>query len=475
MLQPHQHTTGEHRNFYRIAAQMDEHPDRPQTDKKPSSDDSAHLMDHLRTHPEDAGIGRISLPASTVRHYLIHLANDEENPNDPNDPTDADISTLMGATDQHMGNMLHELIQAGFVNYGTDTQEEPPENEHESLTTIWQVASLLEDGATSEQIEVNLGLRIHEVEAILEHLAIHTDSKSQTQNRPTPKERAVLHFIRHHAESNTSPRSNPSTQEIQEGCGMETLAEAEELTQRLMQKRYILPIEDATPGDWYNTPSRGPNQDEHGVISPSEWEGPMSSLVARLLERQPETEEQTEMRDNILYMVMREDTLRILMDSQVILDLNQTGMDPGWQPPEYSPGWPHRYPVYIEISPPLTQESTGLDGEMHGLIITEDTGKDMRAVLIPVTRNGWVGVKAMTINPTTWEPGTLDGDEDDGDHIGHFLLLFTQLATFLSDHKNEIIPRPLTRSQQRRLARTGRPNPWHIISPDGPKDAPAGE
>ena len=271
-------------------------------------------------------------------------------------------------------------------------------NDNENLKKIQEVAALLANGATSEQIEVTLGLRIDEVEAIREYLA--------------------------------------------------------------------------RPGGGYQTPPRGGSQDEHNVIAPSEWEGPASSLVTRLLDHQPQTGDQTDIRDTILYMVLRVDTLRILMDSKVILDLNREIYDAGWQPPEYSPGWPHRGPVYIEISPPLTKEATGLDGDMHGLIITEDTGMDLRAILIPITHEEWVGVKAMTINPTTWEP---QGLEDDGQYMGAFWLLFTQLATYLSADGTEIVPRQLTRSQERRLARTGRPNPWHIISPDGPQAETAGD
>ena len=260
-------------------------------------------------------------------------------------------------------------------------------NDNENLKKIQEVAALLANGATSEQIEVTLGLRIHEVETIREHLA--------------------------------------------------------------------------RPGGGYQTPPRGGSQDEHLVISPSQWEGPASSLVTRLLDHQPQTGDQTDIRDTILYMVLRVDTLRILMDSKVILDLNSEIYAAGWQPPEYCPGWSHRGPVYIEISPPLTKEATGLDGDMHGLIITEDTGMDLRAILIPITHEEWIGVKAMTISPTTWEPQGLE--DDDGQYMGAFWLLFTQLATFLSADGTEIVPRPLTRSEQRRLARTGRPNPWHII------------
>ena len=160
-------------------------------------------------------------------------------------------------------------------------------------------------------------------------------------------------------------------------------------------------------------------------------------------------------------MVLRVDTLRILMDSKVILDLNSEIYAAGWQPPEYCPGWSHRARSTSRYRRPLTKEATGLDGDMHGLIITEDTGMDLRAILIPITHEEWIGVKAMTISPTTWEPQGLE--DDDGQYMGAFWLLFTQLATFLSADGTEIVPRPLTRSEQRRLARTGRPNPWHII------------
>ena len=99
-------------------------------------------------------------------------------------------------------------------------------NDNENLKKIQEVAALLANGATSEQIEVTLGLRIHQVEAIREHLA--------------------------------------------------------------------------RPGGGYQTPPGGGSPDEHLVISPSQWEGPASSLVTRLLDHQPQTGDQTDIRDTIL-------------------------------------------------------------------------------------------------------------------------------------------------------------------------------
>ena len=358
-------------------------------------------------------------------------------------------------------------------------------NEHRNMRTIWQVASLIEDGATSEQIEVELSVSIKEVHHIREHLATPEEAPGQPGTRTTPKEAAFMHFIHHHMESSSSGQEAPTSEEIRNGCGIETWAEMDQLAARLLEKGFITTVEEAPPEDGTQNPS--------SLIGPAQWQGPTSSLVAALLDQQPGDDTQTQLTETLLHLVLRKDTLRILMDSELITRLHRAAMDPSWQPPEYSPGWPHRGPVYIEISPPLTEEVTRIKGEMHGLIITEDTGMDLRGVLAPsilngrvelmamtirliITEdtgmdlrgvlapsilNGRVELMAMTIRPTNWDPEALD--ELDVPAMRHLFLLLTALVVFLTDDRTEIVPRPLTRTQKRRLARTGRTNPWHII------------
>ena len=326
-------------------------------------------------------------------------------------------------------------------------------NEHPNMRTIWQVASLIEDGATSEQIEVELSLSILEVHDIREHLATPEEDPGQPGTRTTPKEAAFMHFIHHHMESSSSGQEAPTSEEIRDGCGIETWAEMDQLAARLFEKGFITTVEEAPPEDG--------TQDPSSLIGPAQWQGPMSSLVAALLDQQPGDDTQMQLTETLLHLVLRKDTLRILMDSELITRLHRAAMDPGWQPPKYSPGWPYREPVYIEISPPLTEEATGLEGEMHGLIITEDTGMDLRGVLAPSILNGRVELMAMTIRPTNWDPEALD--EQDIPAMRHLFLLLTALVVFLTDDRTQIVPRPLTRTQRRRLARTRRINPWHII------------
>ena len=336
-------------------------------------------------------------------------------------------------------------------------------NEHQSMRTIWQVASLTQDGATSEQIEVGLGLSIQEVRDIREHLATPERAPGQPGTKTTPKEAAILHFIQHHMESNSSGQEAPSSDEIRDACGIETLAEMNQLAAQLLEKGYITPVEETPPAEVYDRYPEEETQGASGLLHPAQWQGPLSSLVTRLLSQDPSDNTQAQLRDTLLQLVLRKDTLRIMMDSELITRLHRATMDPGWQPPEYSPGWPHQGAVYIEISPPLTQEVSGIEGEMHGLIITQDTGRDLRGVLVPSTLNGRADLMAMTINPTTWEPEALN--EQDIPLMRHLFLFLTAVAVFLTDDSTEIVPRPLNRTQRRRMARTEGTNPWHVIRP----------
>ena len=215
-----------------------------------------------------------------------------------------------------------------------------------------------------------------------------------------------------------------------------------------------------------------PQEPETNLLDPRAWEGPPSRLLTELLEQeQDRSDDQERPTDTTLYYILRKDTLRILMETGEFMAILDRIMEEEPAGVKEDARWPHSGPIYIELteaSPEMPEEYRGF---VHSFIITEDYGDDIRKVMIPNNLENGPGTIGAGLNIKTGEIVGIFGPETRWERT---IELVRRLAAFLTDENNEFVEMPLSRSQRRRLQRSGQPNPWHLVRHRSREDAPRG-
>ena len=216
-----------------------------------------------------------------------------------------------------------------------------------------------------------------------------------------------------------------------------------------------------------------PQKLETDLLDPRAWEGPPSRLLTELLEQEQEqSDDQERPNDTTLYYILRKDTLRILMETGEFMAILDRIMEEEPTGVKEDARWPHSGPIYIELTEASPEMPEGYSGFVHSFIITEDYGDDIRTVMIPNNLEDGPGTIGVGLNIKTGDIIGIFGPEAKWERA---IKLVRHIVTFLTDENNEFVEMPLSRSQRRRLQRSGQPNPWHLVRHRGREDAQRGD
>ena len=356
-----------------------------------------------------------------------------------------------------------------------------------TLPVAYRVIRLIDLHTPHAEIAAKTGLTepyVREIEAWTRDVA---DLSDRTRGALTTTEALVFWYLRYSAV--VTGRAGQTLEvfgaedffEMVQEFGAETTSEIAEVLESLRGKGIlesligttyldILPEEyQGDPEELDDEPDPQEPEDDSKVFLRA-WEGPPSRLVTEILNRDLSDEQETSA-ESPLYYILRKDTLRVLLDMddfRAILNQTMTEEPTGVKE---DARWPHPGPIYIELSEALPEGPEEYLGVVHGFIITDDYGDDTRGVMIPNTREDGPGTAGVGFNIKT---GAIIGMFGPVVHWEQITELFRRLAAFLTDENNEIVEMPLSRSQRRRLQKSGQPNPWHVVQRRRGEDAQRG-
>ena len=330
---------------------------------------------------------------------------------------------------------------------------------NEYLRRAYRVARLIDQGLGTSEIEARTKTPHAEIENIREWLRPSKLLDSSPQDRPTAREMTVLHCVREHMEEGDSDFPGPSTKEIADAFGIRT-EEAQDALDSVVRKGLISgfpELERSSSGE----------DSEDRLVHPTHWEGPASTLVGDLMLSEPTDGDQEDMKNVLLYTVLRERTLRILLEKETFLEtLEDAGIRPRSRTGR-DVSWPSQDDIYVEIDngglpmPMIPPAPEGV-GTMHGMIIFhQKLHEEFRGVAIAITHGNWAGAKLFKIDNRTSQVTGPNGEPFAGDE--EIASLIGRLADLLTTEDAELAEWPLTRSQQRRIAKAGHINAWHVL------------
>ena len=192
-------------------------------------------------------------------------------------------------------------------------------------------------------------------------------------------------------------------------------------------------------------------------INPLRWPGRPSSLVSTLWADQHIGP--ADNADALLYVALRRDTLRILLQPEQMEYIFYTPQLSRPHPPH--PRWRFTQNVYLEYPEP-TEGPEDDPGLCHGILVPKNGNHpNTRCMVFPHTHNCVATAKEAEVDITNWT--FMADDAADQEHAETLAGIFRRLARLLTHPGNRIVPMPLTRAQQRQAGRDRQPNPWHMV------------
>ena len=359
-------------------------------------------------------------------------------------------------------------------------------NQKTNLPVAYRVIRLIDLQTPHPEIAARTGLTenyVREIEAWTRDLA---DSSDRTRGALTTTETLVFWYLRYTAIV-TGQAGRPLEVfgaedffEMVQEFGAETTQEIAEVLESLRGKGILESLIgtsylDILPEEYQDDPEElgdepDPQEPETNLLDPRAWEGPPSRLLTELLEQDRSDDQETTV-ESPLHYILRKDTLRILMETGEFMAIIDRIMEEGPTGVKERARLPHAGPIYIELTEASPEFPEGYSGFVHSFIITQDYGDDIRTVMIPNNLEDGPGTIGVGLNIKTGEIIGIFGPETKWERS---IELVRHLVTFLTDENNEFVEMPLSRSQRRRLQRSGQPNPWHVVQRRRGEDAQRG-